>query len=254
MTGKPFALITGASSGIGLELARVAAKEGYDLLLVAEDAAITEAASQIGPDVQSLQADLATSEGVASVISAVGGRPIDLLAANAGKALGHNFLEQPFPAIRKLIDTNITGTVELLHGLLPRMVQAGSGRVLITGSIAGFMTGPGLAVYNSTKAFLNLFSDSLREELEKTGVTVTCLQPGPTETPIFDRAGIGESPIGQQEKDDPADVAEAGFRAAMKGEAKVVSGWKNKLQALGAQYGPSGLVAEAHRKATDPDA
>ncbi len=254
MTTQLFAVITGASSGIGQELARLAHKEGYRLLLVADDPPIADAAAELGPDTEYLQADLATSEGVDAVISRIGSRRVDFLAANAGKALGHDFLEQSFPDIRKVIDTNVTGTVELLHRLLPPMVNAAQGRVLITGSIAGFMTGPGLAVYNATKAFLNLFAESLREELKDTGVTITCLQPGATETPIFDRAGIGDSPIGRQEKDDPADVAETGFRAALAGEASVVSGWRSKLQAVGAQYGPSALIARSHRKATDPDA
>lgn len=124
-------------------------------------------------------------------------------------------------------DTNVTGTLELLHHLLPGMVQARAGRVLITGSIAGFITGPGLAAHNASKALLNLFAQSLREELRDTGVTVTCLQPGATDTPIFDRAGLGLSPIGRQSKDDPAEVAEAGFRAAMAGGSRRrLSAWR----------------------------
>jgi len=249
----PFAVITGASSGIGRDLARLALAEGFTVLAVADDDAIFSTAAALGPQVEALRADLATDEGVTSVVDAVAGRRVYLLAANAGKALGHSFLDQSIADIRRVIDTNVTGTVELLHRLLPAMVTAGEGRVLITGSIAGYMTGPGLAIYNASKAFLNLFSDSLREELRNSGVTITCLRPGATETPIFDRAGIGDSPIGRQEKDDPADVAQAGLRAALAGKASVVTGWKSKLQVVGAQYGPSRLVARAHRKATDPD-
>lgn len=253
MNARRFAVVTGASSGIGLELARLAAREGFDLLIVAEETAIARRAAEIGPRVRHLQVDLATSEGVERVVAEVGHRPIDLLAANAGRALGHDFLEQNFTDIRKMLDTNVTGTLELLHHLLPGMVQNRAGRVLITGSIAGFMTGPGLAAYNATKAFLNLFSESLREELRDTGVTVTCLQPGATETPIFRRAGLADSPIGRQSKDDPAEVAEAGFRAAMAGEASVVSGWKNTVLAFAAQHGPSEVIARAHRRAVQTD-
>lgn len=250
MNPRPFAIVTGASSGIGLELARLVIERGHDALIVAEDDAIHDAASRLGA--QALQADLSTLQGVDALTAMAGARPVSLLAANAGCALGHDFLEQPLDGIRRVMDTNMLGTVALLHRMLPRMVAAGDGRVLITGSIAGYMTGPGLAIYNATKAFVNLFARSLAEELCDTGVTVTCLQPGPTRTLIFERAGLGDSPIGRQDKDDPADVAEAGLWAALRGDPTIVSGWKSKLQVLGAQYGPASVVASAHRRATDP--
>ncbi len=252
MTAARFAVITGSSSGIGHELARIAATEGFDVLVVADDDAIHLVSAELKQGVTALQADLATEAGVKSVVAAVAGRKIDLLAANAGRALGHRFIEQSFPDIRKVIDTNVVGTVQLVHALLPQMIAAGEGRIMITGSIAGFMSGPGLAVYNSTKAFLNLFAQSLGEELRDTPLTVTCLQPGATATLIFQRAGIANSPIGRQKKDDPAVVARAGFDAAMRGESAIVSGITNKLLALGAKFGPSRLVAASHRRATDP--
>ena len=253
MSPAPFALITGASSGIGLALARIAAAEGHDLLLVSDEDDIHAVAAELGQGAAALKVDLATDEGVREVVNAVSGRTLALVAANAGKGLGHDFVEQSFEDIRRVIDTNITGTVQLLHGLVPQMVDEGSGHILITGSIAGYMTGPGQAIYNASKAFLNLFSDSLGEELKETGVTVTCLQPGPTDTNIFENAGLADSPIGRQKKDDPSFVAQVGYDAAMKGETSVVSGVMNKLQAFGAKFGPSGAVASAHRKLTDPD-
>jgi short-subunit dehydrogenase len=128
----------------------------------------------------------------------------------------------------------------------------GQGRILITGSVAGFMPGTFQAVYGGTKTFLNSFSFALRNELKDTGVTVTCLMPGATETEFFARADMLDTEVGQQEKDDPADVAKAGFDAMMKGEGDVVTGWKNKLQTTIANVTPSDMLAERHRKIAEP--
>jgi short-subunit dehydrogenase len=132
------------------------------------------------------------------------------------------------------------------------MRERGQGRILITGSIAGFMPGSFQAVYNGTKAFLNSFSWALRNELKDTGVTVTCLMPGPTETEFFERAEMQDTKVGQDEKDDPADVAKTGFAAMMRGDGDVVSGWKNKLQTTAANVMPSSVLAEQHRKMAEP--
>jgi len=186
--------------------------------------------------------------------SAIGetGRPVDALLANAGHGLGGGFLDQDFQAARHVIDTNITGTIYLIQKVGRDMRARGAGRILITGSIAGFMPGSFQAVYNGTKAFIDSFSFALRNELKDTGVTVTCLMPGPTETEFFERAEMMDTKLGQGKKDDPADVARTGFDAMMKGEGDVVSGWQNKLQTTLANVMPAGRLAEQHRKIAEP--
>ena len=251
----PFAIVTGASTGIGLSLAYECATHGYDLLVVADEAAIHEAARELQQtrvNVQALEADLATLEGVDRLLAAASGRPIDALLANAGRGLGRAFIDQDFTEVRRVIDTNVTGTVYLLQKVAREMKDRGRGRILITGSIAGFMPGTFQAVYNGTKAFLDSFSFALRAELKGSGVTVTCLMPGATETEFFERADMLDTNVGTARKDDPADVAKTGFDAMMKGEGDVVSGWQNKLQAAIASVLPAGVTAELHRKQAAP--
>jgi short-subunit dehydrogenase len=252
----PFAIITGASSGIGLELAKCCAEDGYDLLIAADEPAIEAVAAQLrgsGINVQAVQADLATIEGVDQLLQAAGGRTVDALLANAGRGLGNGFLDQDFAAARRVVDTNITGTIYLIQRVGRAMRQRGEGRILITGSIAGFMPGSFQAVYNGTKAFLDSFSFALRDELKDSGVTVTCLMPGPTETRFFERAEMMDTPVGKQEKDDPAMVARVGYDAMLKGDGDVVSGLKNKLQSALATVTPSSVLASMHRKMAEPD-
>lgn len=251
-----FAIITGASTGIGFELAEIAAENGYDLLVVADEPLIDAAARdfrQHGIEAISIEADLATIEGVDRLLEAAGSRPIDLLCANAGRGLGRGFLGQDVQAWRHVIDTNITGTVYLLQRVLREMVANGQGKVLITGSIAGFIPGSFQAVYNGTKAFIDSFADALRNELKDAhGITITTLMPGPTETEFFDRADMLDTKVGQQQKDDPAKVAKDGWDALMKGEGRIVSGWKNKLQAAAAHVTPAEVMAEQHRHLAEP--
>jgi short-subunit dehydrogenase len=254
-TTKPLAIVTGASTGIGYELAKECARNGFNLVVAADEPAIDEAAqefSRLGADVDAVQADLATLEGVDEVYAAVRGRPVDALLANAGRGLGKGFLDQDFDDVRHVIDTNVTGTLYLLQKVGRDMRARGQGRILIVGSIAGFMPGTYQAVYNGTKAMLDSFSFALRHELKDTGVTVTCLMPGPTESEFFERADMLDTKVGQQKKDDPADVAKTGFNAMMKGEGDVVSGWKNKLQSAIATVTPSGVMAEMHRGMAEP--
>ena len=152
------------------------------------------------------------------------------------------FLDQDFDEVRHVIDTNVTGTIYLIQKVGSDMRTRGQGRILITGSIAGFMPGTFLAVYNGTKAFIDSFSFALRAELNDTGVTVTCLMPGATETDFFERADMMDTKVGQSKKDDPADVAKVGFDAMMRGDGDVVSGWKNKLQSAIANVTPAGVL------------
>jgi short-subunit dehydrogenase len=250
-----FALITGASSGIGYYLARHCAGKGCDLLVAADDAAIEKAADDfraLDVTVDSVQVDLATTDGVDELLEATAGRGIDFLLANAGHGLGHAFLDEDFEDARHVIDTNITGTIYLIHKIGKQMRSRGRGRILITGSIAGFMPGAYHAVYNGTKAFIDSFSFALREELKDSGVTVTCLMPGARETEFFKRADMLDTKVGAGKKDDAAKVARIGFDAMMKGEGDVVSGWKNKIQSAVATVTPFGVLAKEHRKMAEP--
>lgn len=252
---RPFAIVTGASTGIGFELAKRCAKEGYDLLIAADEPAIEQAATLLrasGTQVEPVQCDLSTPEGVEKLYDATKGRPVDALLANAGRGLGRAFLDQDFKKVGVVIDTNITGTVYLIHKVGNDMRRRNAGRILITGSIAGFIPGSFQAIYNGTKAFLNSFSFALREELRDTKVTVTCLMPGATETQFFKRAEMMDTDVGTSKKDDPAEVADNGFEAMMKGEGDVVSGLKNKIQSTVANVTPAAVLAGQHRKMAEP--
>ena len=254
-TGRQLAVVTGASTGIGYELARCCAAAGYDLVVAADEPQIRTAADAleaIGVEVTAVEADLSKLEGVDELCSAFAGRRVDMLLANAGRGLGKAFLDQSFGDIRHVIDTNITGTVYLIHKVGQQMRMDGKGRILITGSIAGFMPGTYQAVYNGTKAFLDNFSFALRAELKDSGVSVTCLMPGATETEFFERADLMDTKIGQQKKMDPAEVAMLGFEAMMNGDGEVVTGWMNKMRAAISSITPSGILAEAHRSMTAP--
>jgi len=254
---KKLALITGASTGIGFELAQRAVDAGYDLLVVADEPLIEAAAADFrrnNAHVEAIEADLSTLEGVDAVLAAAQGRRIELLCANAGRGLGHGFLDQDVADWRRVVDTNITGTLYLLQRVLRDMVARDDGKVLITGSIAGFIPGSFQAVYNGSKAFVDSFADALRNELkESKGVTITTLMPGPVETEFFDRADMLDTSVGADpKKSDPADVARDGWDALMAGKAHIVSGWKNKLQAAAAHVVPAAILAEQHRKMAEP--
>ena len=252
-----FAIITGASTGIGFELATLAAKHGYDILVVADEPLIDAAAAdfkQFGTDVRSVQADLSTFDGVDRLLDAAEGRQIDLLCANAGHGLGHAFLDQDPKDWRHVIDTNVTGTVYLLQKVLKQMVARNDGKVLVTGSIAGYIPGAFHAVYNGTKAFVDSFVAAIQNEIKDAdGVTLTNLMPGPVETEFFDRADMMDTSVGTDpKKSDPADVAKDGWDAVMSGKAAIVSGWKNKLQVASANITPNAVLAAQHRKMAEP--
>jgi short-subunit dehydrogenase len=252
---RPLAVVTGASTGIGFELAKCCAAEGFDLLVAADEPAIGDAVTTfeaMGARASAVQADLATIEGVDRLYAELNGRPVEALLANAGRGLGRGFLDQNFEQVRHVVDTNITGTIYLLQKVGRDMRERGRGRILITGSIAGFMPGTYQAVYNGTKAFLDSFSFALRHELKNTGVSVTCLMPGATETDFFERADMMDTKVGTAKKQDPVEVARTGFKAMMKGDGDVVSGWQNKLQSAIALVTPSDMLAEMHRGMAEP--
>ena len=254
MNQRKFAIVTGASSGIGLEIAKLAAGDGYDLLIAA-DTPFVEAGPALKDydvEVRQVEADLATEQGVKQLLEVAGDRPVDVLVANAGHGLGHGFLDQAPEEWRQVIDTNITGTLFLIQPIVQRMVERGEGKVLITGSIAGHIAGSFQAVYNGTKAFVDSFAAALGNELKDTGVTVTCLKPGATETEFFHRAELDDTKVGQAKKDDPADVARTGWEAMLDGEHSVVHGMKNKAQVLASGVMSEAMTAEMHRKQAEP--
>lgn len=255
MPDRSLAVVTGASTGIGYELAKCCAQNGFDLLIAADEDKVAQAAENLrafGTTVTGVITDLATRQGVDKLIEALQGRAVDALLANAGRGLGKAFLDQDFDQARRVVDTNVTGTIYLIHRIGRQMREAGQGRILITGSIVGFMPGTYQAVYNGTKAFLDSFAFAIRHELKGSGVSVTCLMPGATETDFFERADMLDTKVGTEKKDDPAMVARQGFNAMMKGQGDVVTGWMNKLQSAIALIMPSDMLAEQHRKMAEP--
>jgi len=252
---RPLSVVTGASSGIGYELAKLCAADGHDLIIAADRPELAEAAQVFegyGVRVDQVLGDLATIEGVDRLLAVIGDRQVDHLMANAGHGLGHAFLDQPLDQWRHVIDTNVTGTIYLVQRVARRMVDRGRGMILFTGSIAGLMPGTFQAVYNGTKAFIDSFAWALRNELKDTGVSVTTLLPGPTDTEFFERAGLTDTRVGQGDKDDPAMVARTGYDAMLRGDGDVVAGWKNKLQAVAGAVTPESVKAEMHRKLAEP--
>ena len=256
-TDRPLALVTGASSGIGLELARQFAENGFDVVVCAEDAELASAAGELrttGAVVTEVTADLATAEGVESLVAATTalGRPLDALALNAGIGAGGAFLDRPLTDQLRVVSLNVTSVVHLAHRLLPAMVARGQGRVLVTSSVASTMPAPYNATYAASKAFMQSFTEALRSELKEHGVTVTALLPGPTETEFFERSDLETSVMGRAGKDDPAKVARKGFRALMKGKDKVTFGRRGKSQKAIAAVLPEPARAAMHGALSKP--
>jgi len=261
MTNRNLALVTGASSGIGLELARQFATHDFDVVVTAEDAELTTAAGALretGATVHEVRTDLRTSDGVEHLwreLSALG-RPLDAAALNAGVGRGGAFLDIDLADERDIIDLNITSTVHLAKLVLRDMTARGAGRLLITSSIASTMPGSFQSVYNASKSFLQSFAEALQEEFKDSGVTITSLMPGPTETNFFHRAEMDDTMVGRSQaiKDDPAQVARQGFEALMDGEDKVVAGsLMTKAQGAMNKVLPDKVKAAAHRKMAEPD-
>jgi uncharacterized protein len=254
------AVVTGASSGIGYSLAKVFAENGYDLVIGAEDAGIQSAAADLqahGVTVTPVQADLATFDGCKQFWQQVEstGRSLDAIAINAGIGVGGLFAETDLEKEVNLVRLNVEGTVHIAKYAVQKMVKQGSGRILITSSIAAEMVAPKEAVYAASKAFDLSFAKSLRYELKDTGITVTALQPGPTDTNFFERADLGDTKAGTSGKKDsePYEVAKQGFKALMDGDEHVYSAsLSTKVQGALAGVAPEGLVAKMHEKMTEP--
>jgi short-subunit dehydrogenase len=257
---RPLAVVTGASSGIGRELAIQFAQAGFDLVVAAEDGRIGPAARPFAEhQVQAVpvQADLATFDGIEALCWAIQatGRAPEALAINAGVGVAGDFARDNDLADElRLIGLNITGAVHLAKRVLPQMIGAGRGGVLFTSSIAATAPGPYHATYAASKAFLLSFAEALRHELRDAGVTVTMLMPGPTDTEFFDRAGMEGTKLREQTaKDDPAEVARQGFVALMAGKDHVVAGsLKNKVQAAASRVLPETAKAKVQAQQTEP--
>jgi short-subunit dehydrogenase len=251
-----FAVVTGASSGIGLELARVLAQNDHDLLIVAEDDGIEEAAATLraeGADVQTLQADLSTYDGVEQLVAAIDRDP-DVVALNAGVGVGGPFAETDLDRELSMVDLNVKSTIHLTKRVLPRMLARNEGRLLYTASIASTMPSPFELVYGATKAFVLMFSEGLRNELKDTEIVVTAFMPGPTATEFFERAGLTDTKAGQPEnQDDPALVARQAYDALQAGKDAVVTGsFSTRLQGRMNEVMPEALKAAAHRRLSEP--
>lgn len=256
-SSRPFAVITGASSGIGYELAQVFAKNNFDILVTAEDAGIVEAAEAFrvfGGEVDHLQTNLAAFKGVDALYQKIQSlnRPIDTVVFNAGVGTNGEFQNIPMDEELNVIQLNITSTVHLAKHVVKDMIAQRHGRLLFTSSLAAEMPAPYCAVYAASKSFIQSFSEALRFELKAHGIIVTALQPGPTETKFFERADMMDTKVAQAKKDSAADVAQQGFDALMAGKDHVVTGFKNKLQSAMGKFIPETMSAQIHSTKNKP--
>jgi short-subunit dehydrogenase len=258
-SNRPLALVTGASSGIGRELAKQFAGNGFDLVVAAEDSDVEVAAEELrarGANVEVVQVDLAHEAGVDELHARVTatGRPLAAAALNAGVGAGGAFAtDTDLAGELRLVDLNVRSTVQLAKYVVRDMVARGEGRILFTSSIASTMPGSYQAVYNASKSFVQSFALALRNELADSGVTVTSLMPGPTDTEFFARARMLDTRVGSSSKDDPADVARDGFEALMSGRERVVShSLSTRLQGHGSRLMPDRVKAALHRRMAKP--
>jgi uncharacterized protein len=259
LEGRPLAVVTGASTGIGRALSREFAEHDFDVVIAAEEEAIHETAAELSDlsgTVVPVQVDLATPGGVEDLIGRITetGHPVAALALNAGIGVSGRFDQTTLASELEVVDLNVRSTVHLAKLVVRDMVAAGRGRVLVTSSIAAVAPVPYNTTYAASKAFVHSFAEGLREELKDTGVTVTSLMPGPTDTDFFARADMGDTRLGQMEdKDDPQEVARNGYDALMAGKASVVAGSiKNRIQAEAATHLPDALAAPIFARMAKP--
>lgn len=254
------AVVTGASSGIGYNLAKVFAENGYDLVIGAEDMKIEKAAADfkaLGVSVTPVQTDLATYDGCDKFWNAVEAldRKVDAVAINAGIGVGGLFTDTDLKQEINIVRVNVESTVHIAKHAVRKLVAQQDGKILITSSIAAEMVAPKQAVYAASKAFDLSFAKSLRYELKDTGVTVTALQPGPVDTNFFERADMGETKVGTEGKKDsePYDVAKQGFKALMAGDEHVyAASLKTKIEGKLMGLVPESVVARMHDSMTEP--
>lgn len=255
-----FALITGATSGIGYELAKLFAKDKYNLVIVARnEQELREKAQefrQYGVEVAVIAKDLFKKEDAFSLIDEVTtmGIQVDVLVNNAAQGVYGLFKDNDLERELAIVDLNIASTIILTKHFVQQMVRRNSGKILNLASIASTVPGPWQAVYHGTKAFVLSFTEALRSELDGTEITVTALLPGVTDTDFFNKADMQESKAIQDEDAmaDPADVAKDGFDALMAGKDKVVSGFKNKMQVAMGNITPDSVLADQMKKQQEP--
>jgi short-subunit dehydrogenase len=254
------AVVTGASSGIGYNLAKVFAENGFDLIIASHGERLEKAEAdfkQLGVQVLAIHADLASYDGVDDFWKQVEaqGRPIDAIAINAGVGVGGLFAETDLESEINLVRLNVEGTMHIAKHVVQHMVAKGSGKILFTASIAAEMVAPREAVYAASKAFDLSLAKSLRDELEGTGVSVTALQPGPVDTDFFHRSGMDNTQVGTEGKKEsqPYDVAKQGFDALMKGEKHVyAASLMTKIEGAVANLVPDALKSSMHEKMSKP--
>lgn len=255
---KPLAVITGASSGIGYELARQFAENDYDLIIASEDGNIEEAGEflrDLDANVQALQTDLRYYEGVEELYALIqeNGQPVDAIAINAGIGVGGPFLDNSLEQEFAMIDLNVKSVVHLAKRVIGDMAVRNEGKVLFTASVVSESPAPYQAVYAGTKAFVLNFAEGIRNELKDTNITVTALLPGATETNFFQRAGLDDTKVAQSKKDDPADVAKDGFKALMRGDDKVIAhSMKSKVQGVMGKLMPDKMNAKVLGEMSKP--
>jgi uncharacterized protein len=254
MNAESRVLVTGATSGIGLYLAHQFANAGHPLILVAPSAEELEDVAQtigqkFGVAVRTIAADLQDDRSIDRLLTAVASEPIDILVNNAGHGFRGNFWEQPLDNHDAIVDLNIRAVIRLTHALLPAMIARGSGGILNTASVAGFEPGPLLAVYHASKAFVLSWSEALATELQDSGVTVTALCPGPTDTDFFPKAGMENTRAFQQANlMAPQEVAKIGYEAFVAKERVVVAGVMNKAMTATRHVLPESMQAAKNEK------
>jgi short-subunit dehydrogenase len=257
---NPLALVTGASSGIGFSLAKELAGRGYDLIVCSASPRLYEATTDfagLGVAVQEVHADLATPDGIDQLWKQIQslGRSLDVACLNAGVGVGGLFAETDLDEELNMVNLNCAGTVHLAKHVVRQMVERSTGKILFTASIAGEMVAPREAVYAATKAFVLSFAHSVRYELRDTGITVTALQPGPTDTDFFHRAGMDDTKVGSEGKSEsqPDDVAKQGIDALLAGKDHVyAASLTTKLEGMLANLTPGALKGAMHEKMAKP--
>lgn len=258
---KKTVLITGGTSGIGLELVKLFAKDGYRIIIVARDASELEATatmlkSQSGYDVTTIQKDLFVKGGAGEIYQELKakGITIDVLVNNAAQGQYGEFADASLDRLLDIIQLNISSLVSLTHYFLNDFIARGDGKILNLSSIAGKVPGPWQAVYHATKAFVQSFTEAVRSEVKDKGITVTALLPGVTDTDFFNKAQMNNSKAVQDKEKmaDPADVAKDGYDALMNGDDMVVSGMLNKIQVGIASVTPDAMLADNMKKQQEP--
>jgi short-subunit dehydrogenase len=249
------ALITGASSGIGLALAREFAREGHDLIIVSEDEqGLAAAAAELGSGIAKVAVmpkDLSRTGAAQELYDEVRakGLSVDFLVNDAGVGLKSDFARLPVGKLSEILHVNIFSTAMLTRLYLADMLARGTGKILNLGSIAGFEPGPTMAAYNASKAFINSLCDAIAEEIKDTPVTITCLAPGPVDTPFFERAGMADAFVRQPSiMMSPEEVARQGFEAMMQGERIAVPGAMNKVLVFSRRIMSKPMQARINRK------